>query len=167
MAEGFAVDIGADADDVEIIATFLRQAITFSRIVVEKPLVTAENFGIRVQFVRGQVDRLRLTATEVGNRASKEVQNFEARFRDNRSLEGLGRAGLLGLELRTKMSVLNEWSTHFFDNAKSSINALRRVLDNAISILGSISSEIPGFEFFKEMYELIKNSIEAINHSRT
>lgn len=163
MAAGFNIDL--ELDDSQILLTFLRQARTFSSLIVMEPTVTAENFGVRVQFVRGQIDLLREVAAEVSERASVEERNFESVSNDQELLKRLDRVGLQGQQLYAKMSVINEWSSHFFDQAKSSIKAIRMVLDNAISILDSISVELPGFEFFKEFYELIKNAIESINHA--
>ncbi|MFN3311943.1 MAG: hypothetical protein ACK46Q_00535 [Hyphomonas sp.] len=163
MAAGFNIDL--ELDDSQILLTFLRQARIFSSLLVMEPTITAENFGVRVQFVRGQIDLLRVVAAEVSERASVEERNFESVSNDQELLKRLDRVGLQGQQLHAKMSVINEWSSHFFDQTKSSIKAIRMVLDNAISILDSISVELPGFEFLKEFYELIKNAIESINHA--
>ena len=163
MATGFLIEL--DQDDHEILLTFLRQARTFSSLIVQEPTITADNFGVRVQFIRGQIALLRKVAAEVSARASIEEQNFESASNDQELMNRLDQVGLQGQQLRAKMSVINEWSTHFRDQAKSSIKALRMVLDNAISILDSLSVELPGFEFFKEFYELIKNAIESIHHA--
>lgn len=163
MAAGFLIDL--EQDDFQILLSFLRQARTFASLIVSEPTITAKSFGVRVQFVRGQIEILRLVALEVSDRASAEERNLEIASNDPELLSRLDQAGLQGQQLHAKMSVINEWSTHLLDQTKSSIKAIRMVLDNAISVLGSISAEIPGFEFFKEFYELLKNAIESIHHA--